>query len=120
MSTATIDNRVMNVAGLIVALCLTTALMYATYIVMHIEVPEKNHDLIVYLMGFLTAQVGIVINFYYGSSSATRKQADATSSLAQTVSALTPNAPQNETVVRVVPGAGQNAEVNGKPAEQKP
>jgi len=117
MNNTTIDNRIMNFAGLIVALCLTAAFMYVTYTVMRVEIPEKNHDLIVFVLGFLTAQIGTVIAFYYGSSSATRKQSDTASALAQTVATLTPTptAP-NATVVTVAPAAGQTTDV--KPPEQ--
>jgi hypothetical protein len=118
MSTTT-DNRVMNVSGLLVALVVSGALMFITYVMMSREIPEKNHDLVVFVSGFITAAVGTIINFYFGSSSATRKQGDAASALAQTVASLTPNQqPTNTTTVTVTPPPGQTADVTNQPEQQ--
>lgn len=84
------DNKIMNLSGLAVAIVVSGALMFITYVMMSREIPEKNHDLVVFVSGFITAAVGTIINFYFGSSSAARKTGDAASALAQTVANLTP------------------------------
>jgi hypothetical protein len=89
------DSNILNLSGLVVALCLNMALLYSVYMVMHFDLPERNHDNVVFLLGFLTAQVGSIVNFYYGSSSNARKQASTASNLAQTVTALTSSSQTN-------------------------
>lgn len=70
------SNRINNIGGFFVAWGLLLCFMYVTYVVMHNDIPDKNQNTVVFILGFLTAQIGTVINWYYGNSASSKKQTE--------------------------------------------
>lgn len=92
-----IDRRqeTMNISGGLVALGLIGILAFMTWALVYVAVPPANQNALTVLIGILSANVGMVVGFYFGSSQASRKQSDALSSIAKAVTTDPPkeNAP---------------------------
>lgn len=77
------------------AMGLMVLLGIALYALFTTTIPPPNHDVLLVVIGMLTASISTVINFFFGSSSANR-QKDATldtmaNAAASTVFAASPN-----------------------------
>lgn len=120
MSDATTDsNRVNNVGGFLVAWGLLLCFMYVTYVVMHNDIPDKNQNTVVFILGFLTAQIGTVINWYYGNSASSKKQtetiATAVDTAAKAQNVIVANSVVPSTEKNVELKAGEAATVHAEP-----
>lgn len=72
------SNRdVVNWAGSVVGIGMVGLLGFAMWALVYHEIPANNANQFTLLIGVLSANVGMVIGFYYGSSSA-NKTKDAT------------------------------------------
>jgi hypothetical protein len=75
---------VVNWTGGLVALGLIVILGFMTWALVMRTVPAENQNALLLLIGNLTGLVGIVVAFYFGSSSAEKKQAETIDTLAKT------------------------------------
>lgn len=66
----------LNLAGAFVAAGLIVILGFVTWALAFIEVPEANQNALTLLIGILSANVGVVVGFFFGSSVTNKKQAD--------------------------------------------
>lgn len=92
----------------IVAIGLLLITASATFAVFVVPIPDKNETIVGQALGTLWSLLGVVVAFFYGTSTGNRKDSETIATLAQTAqvaqSALTPNAkpdvvvPSGETV----------------------
>lgn len=81
----------LNVAGAFVAAGLICILGFVTWALVFAEVPDANQNALTLLIGILSANVGVVVGFFFGSSVTNKKQTDAIEAMAKTAqTAATP------------------------------
>lgn len=81
-------NRVLlNLVGAFVAAGLLTILGFVTWALVFWNIPEQNINNLTLLIGNLVALVGLVVGFYFGSSSENKKLAEAVNMQAKTAQA---------------------------------
>ena len=78
---------VLNWTGAIVAIGLVSILGFVTWALVFITVPEANQNALTLLIGILSANVGAVVGFYYGSSVQAKKQSETIDTQARTMAA---------------------------------
>ena len=74
----------LNLAGAFVASGLIAILGFVTWALVFAEVPEANQNALTLLIGILSANVGVVVGFFFGSSVTSKKQTDTIDKLAET------------------------------------
>lgn len=83
-----LDQRdLLNWTGAVVASGLVSILAFVTWALVYRTIPEANQNALTLLIGILSANVGAVVGFYFGSSSQAKKQADTIDTLAKTANA---------------------------------
>lgn len=75
---------VVNWTGGLVAVGLVSILAFVTWALVYKTVPEANQNALTLLIGILSANVGMVVGFYFGSTSTAKKTADTIDTLAKT------------------------------------
>jgi hypothetical protein len=76
-----------GIAGGVVAFGLIAILAFMTWALVYVAVPPANQNALTVLIGILSANVGVVVGFFYGTSVGNRKQAEALSTMAKTAQA---------------------------------
>lgn len=96
----------LNIAGAVIGVGLIGILAFVTWALVYIQIPQENHNVLTLVTGILSANVGMVVGFYYGSSVTNKKQAETIDKLAETtMTAQNMPAPVNpEPTVRLEPG----------------
>lgn len=79
---------VINVAATVIAGGLLLMLSYALHRLSSQEVPTANRDALMVVIGILSANFATVVNFFFGSSSESKKQTEAIGDLASTAKAV--------------------------------
>ena len=80
-----IQNReALNLAGAFVAAGLIGILGFVTWALVFAEVPDANQNALTLLIGILSANVGVVVGFFFGSSVTSKKQTETIDTLAKT------------------------------------
>lgn len=74
----------LNVTGGIIGCGLVTILGFVTYALVFVAVPPANENALTLLIGILSANVGMVVAFYFGSSVQAKKQTETIDTLAKT------------------------------------
>lgn len=78
---------VINIAATVIAGGLLLMLSYALHRLSSQEVPSANRDALMVVIGILSANFATVVNFFFGSSSESKKQTEAIGDLASTAKA---------------------------------
>lgn len=76
--------NILNWAGSIIGLLLIGMLGFALYALIFVKVPAENQNALTLLIGILSANVGMVVGFYFGSSSTDKKKTETIDTLAKT------------------------------------
>jgi hypothetical protein len=92
----------------LVALGLILILGFMTWALVMRTVPAENQNALLLLIGNLTGLVGVVVAFYFGSSSTTKKQADTIDTLAKTAQTAGATLAQPDAMV-IPPGTSATA-----------
>lgn len=80
-----IQNREsMNIAGAFVAIGLVCILGFITWALVFQAIPDGNENSLTLLIGVLSANVGLVVGFFFGSSVTNKKQTEAIEAMAKT------------------------------------
>jgi hypothetical protein len=82
------NRRLLNRTGTGVALCLIIILGASIWATMSIEIPEKNHDIMLFLMTTVGNAVIGVTSYFFGSSSSTSRQGEIIATQASTANKL--------------------------------
>lgn len=102
----------------IVAIGLLVITAAATLAVFLVPIPEKNETIVGQALGTLWSLLGVVVAFFYGTSTGNRKDSDTIATLAQTAQAvqkvLDPTAKPDVTVA-----AGETVTVKADDAEKE-
>lgn len=120
---AMIDRQdVLNIAGSGIALGLVSILGFMAWALVYVAIPADNREPLLMLLGILSTQVGIVVGFYFGSSSQAKKQAETIDKLADTAKTTAETAHNVHTIASPMPDvslkSGQTVTVeatDGKP-----
>lgn len=106
------EREALNMAGAFVAAGLISILGFVTWALVFAEVPEANQNALTLLIGILSANVGMVVGFFFGSSVTNKKQADTIERQANTIqtaqAALAPVNPAPDVVLK--PGESKTIE----------
>lgn len=78
------NKEALNIAGALVAVGLIGILGFVTWALVFREVPAPNNDALTLLIGILSANVGVVVGFFFGSSVTTKRQTETIDTLAKT------------------------------------
>lgn len=65
-----------NIAGSLIGLMLLGIVAFLAYALVFVKIPESNREAMNWLMAILSAQVGVVIGFYFGNTVGAKKQAE--------------------------------------------
>lgn len=74
----------LNIAGSMVGGGLIGILAFLTWALVFREIPEGNVTVLNVLLGILSANVGLVVGFFYGSNVANKRQMEITETIAKT------------------------------------
>lgn len=111
---------VLNWAGGIIGVALIGLLGFALYALIYVAVPTDNQNALTLLIGILSANVGMVVGFYFGSSATTKTQADTIDKQASTLQAAQAAlAPVTHDATITLP-AGESATVRVEPSQEPP
>lgn len=77
------DREALNLAGAFVAAGLIAILGFVTWALVFQKVPEANQNALTLLIGILSANVGVVVGFFFGSSVTNKKQSETIDTLAK-------------------------------------
>lgn len=72
-----IPREVLNLAGGLIAFCLVGLLGFLAWAFVFREMPNANREPMLMLMGILSANVGQVVGFFFGTSYGSQKKTDA-------------------------------------------
>ena len=92
----------LNTAGALVAVGLIAILAFMTWALVFAAIPEANQNALTLLIGILSANVGVVVGFFFGSSVTSKKQTETIDTMAKTAASSAP-APAGP-VVEIAPG----------------
>lgn len=113
----TTNRESLNIAGAFVASGLIAILGFVTWALVFAEVPEANQNALTLLIGILSANVGVVVGFFFGSSVTNKKQAETIDKQAATIQeAQSALAPLTDTKPTVQLAPGEVATVAADPA----
>jgi xanthosine utilization system XapX-like protein len=73
-----------NLSGLLIGLGLTVILGGVTFALIKYDIPKDNQNALLILIGILSTNIGVIVNWHFGSSAANRKQTETISTLANT------------------------------------
>lgn len=76
--------EVLNYAGSLIGLTLVGLLGFSLWALVYVEVPQANNNTLTVLIGILSANIGMVVGFFFGSSQASGKKDDIIATQAKT------------------------------------
>lgn len=77
-----------NLSGLLLGLLLTIILGGVTCALIFFSIPKDNQNALLILIGILSTNIGVIINWHYGSSAAARAQTETISTMANSAAAV--------------------------------
>lgn len=96
----------LNITGSLIAVCVIVLFGGAIYALVTKEVPDKNANALLVLLGALTTQVSNIVSYFFGSSSGDKAKNDTIAAQSQTIQAATQAAlPNTAPTVTLQPGA---------------
>lgn len=94
----------LNITGGLCAGGLIALLGFATWALIFVEVPDKNQNALLILIGILSTNVGQVVSFFFGSSSTDKKSSETISTLASTNASAQAALPTTPVNIPLAPG----------------
>jgi hypothetical protein len=104
----------LNIAGGFVAAGLISILGFVTWALVYVAVPEANNNALTLLIGILSANVGMVVGFFFGSNVSSKRQTETIDTLAKT--AQTAGVALSGDPAAIVLKEGQSATATATPA----
>jgi hypothetical protein len=106
--------HLINVAGGLVAVTIMGNLSFLAWALVFKEIPKSNEMVLVQFIGNLTGFAGLIVGFYFGSSSTSKKQSDTIDKLADTTKAAQDMPAPVKTDATVTLEAGESANVQAE------
>jgi hypothetical protein len=78
-----IPKEILNLAGAAIAFCLVGLLGFLAWAFVFREMPATNREPMLMLMGILSANVGQVVGFFFGTSYGSQKKSEAITELSK-------------------------------------
>lgn len=121
MKTPDVRQTSLNIAGSAIGIGLVVILGFMSWALVYRQVPAENETGLSILLGILSAQVSMVVGFYFGSSASTKKQAETIDKMADTAktAAQTAQAASPTAVPDLVLDPGQTATVQADDSAPK-
>lgn len=79
-----VRQEILNLAGGAIAVGLVAILAFLTWALVMRQIPDANREPMLLLIGGLFTQISMVVAFYYGSSSTSKRQSETIDTLAST------------------------------------
>lgn len=92
----------LNTAGSLVALGLVAILGFLSWALVFKEIPQNNQNVLTVVVGILSAQIGVIVGYFFGTTVSTRKQDDSINKLATTAAQATER--KQPKAIRLGPG----------------
>jgi hypothetical protein len=108
------NREALNLAGAFVAAGLICILAFVTWALVFRAIPDSNANTLTLVIGTLSANVGLVVGFFFGSSVTNKKQTDAIEAMAKT--AQTAGVALGGDPAAIVLKEGQSATATATPA----
>lgn len=105
--------EVLNVVGGVVALGLVAILAFITWALVFRAIPVGNENTLIQLVGVLSANIGLVVGFFFGASSQQKKQAETIDKLAETTKAAQAAALPADPAIPLSPGESVKVTADG-------
>ena len=102
-----LNREMLNITGGILAIVLAAALAFLLYALVYVEVPDKNQNALLIVIGILSTNITSIVGFFFGSSVGSKKQQDTISTLVE--KAPVPKSAQTDVKV----GVGDHVKVTG-------
>lgn len=102
----------LNLAGALVAIGLIAVLGFITWALVFVQVPQGNRDTLTVVVGILSANVGLVVGFFFGSTVTNHRKDEALEKQASTIQAAQAALAPTEPTIPVEPG--QRVTVEGQ------
>lgn len=99
------NREALNITGGILAVLLALSLIFLLYALVYVEVPDKNQNALLIVIGILSTNITSIVGFFFGSSVTNKRQAETIDTLAN----KTPTPKSHD--VRLEPG--QQVQVKG-------
>ena len=90
MAQADHNREALNLAGAFVAAGLICILAFVTWELVYVAVPEANNNALTLLIGILSANVGMVVGFFFGSNVSSKKQTETIDTMAKAAASTAP------------------------------
>lgn len=100
------SRNALNKQGGWIAFMLCGMLGFCLWALVFREVPEANQNALLVVIGILSGALGVVVNFYFGSTSTSKKQQETIGTLADTAKSAQAALPavNGANVIPVAPG----------------
>lgn len=110
------DRHFLNVVGGIVACGIVGILAFMSYALVYVALPSANENALIQLIGILSANVCLIVGFFFGSSVGAKKQAETTDKMADAIltAQSSPVAPVDAAITL---GPGESAKVSASDTE---
>lgn len=89
-ATATNNQRVLNRTGASLAFLMVLIFGGGIYLLSTRDIPQANHDILLVLITAVTSFLGIIMNYFFGSSSGNKAKDDALTTSVNTAARLVP------------------------------
>lgn len=105
-----------NLSGLLIGLGLTGILAGVTWALIFFSIPKDNQNALLILIGILSTNIGVIVNWHYGSSAAARAQTETISTMANSAAAVQATLPTtvDPKEKKVILDPGESATVKAK------
>lgn len=111
----------LNLAGSFVACGLISILAFITWALVYVAIPDANANALTLLIGILSANVGMVVGYFFGSSVNNKKQTEAIADMAKTAHAAGAALPGPDGASITLPvGAAATVQATEEGTEIKP
>lgn len=109
MSDAQVPSQFANAVGGFVVLFLCVTMGYLTYSVVNEKLSDTALNLVIYILGFITGKLSSVVDWRFGTTSASKAKDDTIATLTATASDAQSRLPAVAGAVPVVPVAAGDA-----------
>jgi hypothetical protein len=116
------NNTFANIVGSIITgfLCATTGYLVWKVLNAESDISDKVINIVIYILGFLTAKIGTIVDWCFGGSSATKRQGEIIATQANTIASaqdkLAP-VPGATPTIPVAPGGAVTVKGTESPTE---
>lgn len=110
------NRDVLNVVGGLIAVGIVSILGFITWALVYQTIPAGNENTLIQLVGVLSANIGMIVGFFFGNSVSSKKQTETIDKLADTAKAVQQATMPKEPAIRLADGESVKVEGTGDAA----